>query len=127
MITFNQQNLFDSGPALLHMQSPSLRHDVTANPAGDGGSLQSFGREPRLLTQHGTLLGDSSEDVRSQVTAIEALMDGLVHPLSDDSQNLSTSAVLIDVRTSGTTAVGPRFKSDYTLSYLEPNPILISE
>lgn len=123
VITFNQQNLFDSGPAVLRPSPRKLRQQTHVSATGQSVTVQSLGHEPQLYEQTGTLLSDTPAGLRQTMTAIESRMDGLAYPLVDDVQRLSIDAVLIHIEIQPITAVGSRFKADYTLRYLKPQNV----
>ena len=122
MIRFNQLDLFSSGPTVLHMQSPKLRHDETPRPHDDGSTIISFGQDARTLKQTGSLLADSPTALRTLIQAIENCMDGTAHRLADDAQSLEVDAVLLEVNVIPFVAVGSRWKTEYQLIYRQLSP-----
>ena len=66
------------------------------------------------------LVADTPAQLNALIAAIDAQIDGLPHDLVDDRQSLTAACVMTELKTQPVTAVGPRFKCDYTLTYVAP-------
>lgn len=121
MITFNQQSLFDSGPAQLHVAGLTLRHAVQPSPHADGTTLIAQGRDARPLTQTGTLLADAPRQLTALADAIELCVDGVGRTLVDDTGRSWDHVVMLRFVPGPIVGLGPRFRVDYTIDYLQVN------
>lgn len=118
-VTFDGQELFASGPARVEDRGASLRH-AQQEPVGQlGARVVGQGRAARQLVQTGTLLADSPEELREQVTAIEAYLDGLPHELVDEHGRAWANVVMLAVEPRGLVGVGTRWKLEYRVNYVQ--------
>lgn len=122
MPNFNQQSLFDSGPARFHVGGLQLRRDDQSVPHLDGTTLVSQGRSARSITQTGTLLADDVDCMTLQLQSIEDQLDGLTHPLIDDTGRVWEHVVMLSFEPGPTTQAGARWRVDYAIDYLQVKP-----
>ena len=122
MIHFHHLNLFDSGPARLHVGALTLRRAQQPALAGDGDHLVTRGREARPITQTGTLLSDSPREMVERLDAIEDLVDGRIHELVDESGRVWRGVVMLRFDPEPMRAAGARCRVDYSIDYLQVRP-----
>ena len=122
MITFDDDNLFESGPARLQIGGQTLRH--ASEPAVDGRGVQiaSQGTRARSITQHGTLTADTPSSLRDQRETIEAKLDGLGHTLIDATGQPWSNVVMLRFEPGQHHRLGPRWQLTYRIEYLQLLP-----
>lgn len=122
MITFNGQDLFSSGPCTIEVGPTQSRDALTQLPGGIGAALISQGQSPRLLTQVGTLIGDTEPALREQLRAIESAVGADAATLIDEHANTYAGCVMRQFNPGPVKRQGPRYTCSYTLSYLQTSP-----
>ncbi|MEM8737673.1 MAG: hypothetical protein AAGG38_04245 [Planctomycetota bacterium] len=122
MILFDAQNLFGSGPARLHVGGLALRHDAGDLPLADGVELVVQGRAGRTITQTGTLLSDEARAMAGLIDAIEDRLDGVARSLVEHDGRAWDKVVMLRFEPGPMTAVGARYRVDYTVDYLQVKP-----
>ncbi|MFW6059379.1 MAG: hypothetical protein ACODAQ_04315 [Phycisphaeraceae bacterium] len=118
-ITFDNEFLFTSGPARIHVGGRSLRHATEHALGARGVQLFSQGVEGRPITQTGVLIADASEQLQQQVDAIEAKLDGVPRLLVDHLDRTWPNVVMVKFEPAAFTRLGPRWKTDYRIEYLQ--------
>ncbi len=119
MPRFNNQNLFATGPALLHVGGRSLRHVIHQSPHRDGVALTAQGQSGRSITQRGDLMGDDPASVDAQRQSIEAALDGQAHDLDDDIGRRWTNVVMLSFEPGPVRRAGTRWAMSYRVTYLQ--------
>ena len=122
MSSFDQLNLFASGPHTLRVGGLSLRHALQETPGSRGVRLTALGHHGRAIEQTGTLVADSPEALRSLAAAIESKLDGLAHELIDDVSRVWPSVVMLSFDPGPVTPLGRRFGLGYRIQYLQVTP-----
>jgi hypothetical protein len=119
MIRFDGQNLFDSGPSRLEIGGVGLRHASQPAIEGAGVRLASQGTRGRSIIQRGTLRADTPETLTMLRQAIEAKVDGQSYTLLDAHGRSWTNVVMLQFEPSPVERLGPRWKLDYRIEYLQ--------
>ena len=119
-ITFGGEELFDSGPARVHVDGPALRHATEPTLSARGTRVFSQGTTPRTITQTGLLVADTPEDLHSLVNAIEHNLDGIPRTLVDHLDRERPGVVMLEFHPGAFTRLGTRWKADYRIEYTQP-------
>lgn len=123
MVYLDEQPLFDSGPTTLEPQGLELNHDTQAARHGDGVTLHTHGRSARQLRQHGWLLADSRSHLLQQIHTIEHYFDGIAHTLHDtDAGRHWDQVVMTRLHIDPFVQIGARWKANYRIDYMQPQP-----
>ncbi len=121
-VSFNGENLFDSGPCRLHTGGRQLRHTLQSPISGDGEALRSDGRTGRGITQTGRLAADSLVGLKLLGDAIEDKLDGLPATLIDQEGNELQNVVMVRFEPGAARRIGPRWMVDYRVEYVQVTP-----
>ncbi len=119
MSSFNNQNLFSSGPHAFHVHGLSQRHASDESPGSDGVGLTALGRTGRTIEQSGTLTADTVADLQKQLDAIEAAMDGRAATLVDHLDRPWENVVMIEFHPGPVRRVGLKLVVEYTIRYVQ--------
>lgn len=119
MVTFNNEALFESGPARFSVGPIKLRHAIQHPPGSSGVRVDHQGVEAREIKQSGTLIEDTPEALQSVVDVIEAWVDGLSHTLVDNVGRVWNDTVMLEVDVDPFVRVGARWKASYKIKYLQ--------
>ncbi len=122
MTTFNNIDLFSSGPHDVQVGGLSLRHVLHEPASGDGVQLAAHGRHGRAVTQSGTLVADTPELLESLAAAVEAMLDGRAHDLLDPRGVAWPNVVMLSFDRRGTSRLGTRHQLHYRIQYLQVTP-----
>ncbi len=122
MSTFDQVDLFDSGPHRFHIGGLSLRHVLNEVPGGRGVRLSALGQHGRAITQTGDLVADHPSQIQALMDAIEAKLDGQIRTLVDDIGRSWPNTVMLSFDPKPMVRVGPRVRISYTIQYLQVVP-----
>ncbi len=120
--TFNSLALFQSGPHQLLPHGLTLRHVLQTTPGTHGVRLASQGRSGRAIEQHGYLIADDAEQIATQQTAIENLLDGQAYTLTDGMGRQWTNAIMLTFEAGEIRRVAMRVRMSYRIDYLQVNP-----
>ena len=119
MSSFDQQNLFASGPHRIHVGGLSLRHVLQLTPDQRGVRLSSGGRSGRAITQVGDLIADDLTQLTALTDAIEAKLDGQAAELVDDLGRRWPATVMLSFEPGPVRRLGPRWAVSYRINYLQ--------
>lgn len=122
MLSFDGENLFDSGPHRLHVGGLSLRHVLHEAPGGEGVRLTSHGRPGRSLTQTGELVADDATALAALTDAIEHKLDGQARTLAEDGGPSWANVVMLSFEPEAAQRVGTRVRIGYRIQYLQVTP-----
>jgi len=122
MVTFDNESLFDSGPARFKIGPVKLRHTVQNPPGSLGARIDAQGTEARRISQAGVLIVDTSAELQALVDAIENKIDGLAHVLSDNLGRVWNNTVALEFQAETFVRVGARWKTSYRVEYLQVIP-----
>ncbi len=118
-ITFDNEDLFASGPSHLKAGGQSL-HSATEHPVNAKGvRLFSQGVTGRAMIQEGVLIADTPDELREQLDAIEVKLDGTPRTLVDHLEREWTNVVMLEVKPAEVAPLGPRWKVDYRIDYIQ--------
>ncbi|MFN3167517.1 MAG: hypothetical protein ACE37H_10685 [Phycisphaeraceae bacterium] len=121
MISFNELNLFSSGPTRLEPGAVQSRDAVADAPGTIGASVIGQGQAPRTIVQRGVLVGDTEADLFAQRDAIEARV-GTAGTLVDEHGSAFTGCVLRRFEPGAPERLGPRYACRYVATYLQATP-----
>lgn len=121
MITFAEQDLFCSGPHALR-QGPLTAQLAEHRGLNPPATVTRHGKQTRTLTQVGTLLADSLNDLLTQTLAIESHVSGPPATLDDGLGQVFSNTLLTEADFDAPQAFGPRFRRDYRLTYWQLTP-----
>jgi hypothetical protein len=116
-MTFDGENLFDSGPNQLHIGPIALRHATQATLDSEGATIAAQGLQARPMVQRGTLLADVIGDLHEQRAAIEAKLDGLPHELVDRFGQVWSQVMMVRFAPEAPRRLGPRWQMPYRIDY----------
>lgn len=119
-ITFDNEELFSSGPARVDVGGVTLRHAKHRPLSARGVKLFSQGLSGRTITQTGTLTADTPEALHAQIQAIERKLDGMPRTLVDDLDRTWLNVVMLAFEPAGRVRLGTRWKTTYRIEYLQP-------
>ncbi|MEM1353379.1 MAG: hypothetical protein AAGC44_02090 [Planctomycetota bacterium] len=122
MIQFNNQNLFNSGPATTEPGPIQARQHVGETPGSIGGPLIHQGLAHREIHQQGQLIADTPGQLHTLTQAISAYLDGREATLTDEHGRDWPSCVLHRFEPGEVTRLGPRYTIDYRLTYFQLRP-----
>ena len=122
MVTFDNEDLFESGTARFQIGPIRLRHTIKYTLGSIGGQLNSQGTEVREINQSGELIADDALKLQARVDAIRNKLDGLSHTLVDNLGRIWSDTVMIEVQAEVFTRVGMRVKTAYRIEYLQVAP-----
>ncbi|MCC7145157.1 MAG: hypothetical protein IT443_01790 [Phycisphaeraceae bacterium] len=122
MSRFNGQDLFGSGGHEFEVGGLSLRHVLQESPGGLGVRVVGQGRGGREIRQSGELRADTPAKLEALMGAIEEQLDGLAHELSDGQGQVWAQTVMMSVERGTTERLGPRWKMEYRITYLQVRP-----
>lgn len=115
--TYDGKALFESGPATCEVGGTALRHVEHEPMRGDGVHVIGQGRSGRAIVQHGTLLGDTIDELQAQVAAIEAYVDGMSHALVDEHGRSWPDVVMLAFEPAAPRRMGVRWRIAYRITY----------
>ena len=121
-VMFDGDALFSSGPCRLHVGGLALRHVLLDPPGGRGVRVSPRGVRGRAITQTGVLRADTADALRELARRIEAKLDGHAHDLVDAQGALWPDTVMLGFDPGDVTRLGPRWRMDYTISYVQVLP-----
>ena len=121
MVNFNEQSLFSSGPHRLIVGGLTRRLVDQPAPGDIGSNPIDHGLLARNFTLVGSLLADDINAMRKQLDAIEALVDGRAHTLTDREQTWER-VVLTAFEPGGYQRTGPRVRVNYTARFQQVMP-----
>lgn len=122
MITYDGLELFSSGPSRIKLGPAQSRDAVADVPGAIGAMLIGQGVRPRAIDQQGTLVADDEPALRALTQAIEAQVGAAAAMLTDEHGNALPGCVMREFNPGRAYRMGPRFASDYTVSYLQTTP-----
>ena len=122
MITFNGLDLFSSGPSRTIFGPVEGRDALAQSPGAIGVMLTQQGRQPREITQRGTLVADTEPALRELTTAIEGQVGAAAATLTDEHGNDWPDCVLRVFEPGPVGRLGPRYTLDYITTYLQVSP-----
>lgn len=122
MITYNNFDLFSSGPGSIDPGPLHSREAISNAPDSIGASVISQGTTPRTLTQIGTLVADTPEALQQLINAIEAHIGTGQATLIDQHANAWPDCLMQSVDTQAFHRLGPRVAADYKITYLQTRP-----
>jgi hypothetical protein len=117
--TFGGEDLFNSGPHRFHVGGVVLRHVQHEMPGGLGVKVIGLGLEGREIIQTGDLIADDTEQMRTILSAIEARVNGQSYALMDDLEQIWPNTAMLYFKPEPTIQAGTRFKTAYTINYLQ--------
>ena len=119
MTTFNEQELFNSGPSRLTPGPIALRSSEQNGPAGEGTALLSQGQHARTILQRGQLRADSKVALYELMDRIEDMIDGLAYTLVDADGKPWLGCVMTRFEPTAVTRRGARVSVDYEIHYTQ--------
>ena len=119
-ITFDNEDLFSSGPARVEVAGASLRYASERPLSARGVKLFSQGLKGREITQKGVLTADTPEELHAQIEAIEQKLDGLPRTLVDHLERTWQNVVMLTFEPAPFDRLGVRWKTAYRIEYLQP-------
>jgi hypothetical protein len=122
MVTFDNAQLFASGPTRFKIGAVELRHAEQHSPGSLGVRLDSQGTLARKMTQGGSLIADNSVELQTLVDSIEAKLDGLPHTLVDNLGRVWSDTVMLRFDADEFVRIGARWKAAYRVEYLQVIP-----
>ena len=122
MASFDNELLFNSGPTEFRIGKAELRYTIQYPPGSTGILINSQGQEARQIGQTGTLVADTIEQLKQQIDAIEAKVDGLLYELVDTVGRVWTSTAMLSFDHEQFIRTGVRWKTDYHVEYLQALP-----
>ena len=118
-VTLDDERLFDSGPARVHVGPLRLRHATQEPLDATAAHLFAQGLAARPITQTGTLIADDRDALQAQIDAIESKADGVPRTLRDELDRVWPNTVLISVHPGAPARLGTRWRSEYRIEYVQ--------
>lgn len=122
MVTFDNAQLFASGPTRFKIGTVELRHAIQQTPGSLGVRLDNQGMQARKITQGGSLIADGPAQLQTMVDSIEAKIDGLPYTLVDNLGRVWSDTVMLRFDADEFVRVGARWKASYRVEYLQVIP-----
>lgn len=122
MITYNGLDLFGSGPSVTQPGPLVSRDAVAENLGAIGASVIAQGMTPRIITQIGTLIADTRQQLRQLIDAIESEVGLSGATLIDEFENDWPECFMQSFEHEPSGQLGPRVTARYTITYLQACP-----
>lgn len=122
MVTFDNEALFESGTSRFRIGPIKLRYAEQNTPGSIGSRVDTQGVEARQIEQAGELIADSPSALQVLVDSIRTKLDGAAHELVDDLGRTWPDTVMISCDAGAFMRVGTRWKTAYTVQYLQVKP-----
>lgn len=119
MMTYNNLDLFSSGPSQVDPGPLEGRDAVADAPGGIGATVITQGTRPRKLTQCGTLVADDFETLQVMMEAIQAQVALGAAALVDQHGKVWPACLMQRFEPHAVVRLGPRVKADYAITYLQ--------
>lgn len=120
--TYDGKPLFATGPASTHIDGAALAFAEHQPLAADGGNVFAQGRQPRQITQTGSLLDDDVTRLHEQCKAIEAYVDGAGREFVDEHGRAWPNVVMLRFEPATPRRLGARWHTAYRVTYRQLRP-----
>lgn len=119
MITYDSTNLFDSGPASVHLGGIASNQVVHDTLHSRGVCIVHHGTTGRSIKQSGQLMADTPLELQLIIQSIENMIDGRAARLTDEHDCSFDEVLMIAFDPQPMEPLGPRWRCRYRIEYLQ--------
>lgn len=113
MSSWNEQDLFGSGPHEFIDDGRQTRHQEEAGPGSTGVRLRTLGTGGRWLRLRGRLIADDADGLGEQLERIEEALGQPPGTLIDDRGRAYEKTILVHFKPGGVIRMGTRLGLEY--------------
>jgi len=115
--SLDSQDVFGSGPHTIRAGGPRRVLDSRSFAGVDGELVLDMGLRGREILQQGRLQAPTFDALSTQISAIEQLLDGELHTLTDNHGREYSHVIVERFEPSTPVHKGRDFWCDYTITY----------
>ena len=117
MSSLDNQDIFGSGPHTIRPGAPRRELDRRSFAGVDGELILDMGLRGREIIQQGRLQAGTFNDLNTQISEIEQLLDGQLHTLTDNYGKAYSHVIVEHFEPSTPVRKGRDFWCEYTIRY----------